>query len=117
MTTNVDTCTKLLRTRVQFPAPPPLIKESKMNIEDVKKGMRVRISQGSCKKTNETCGMTAGMLVLRGHTGIVNHVLPRLNIVKIEGWDWDPADIRNISKIKKKEQREEFFDAKKVWVC
>ncbi len=117
MTINVDTCTKLLRTRVQFPAPPPFLKGNKMNIQDVKSGMKVRISTGECIKTYNHCSLCSPMLDLRGKVVIVSRVNRSDNIVEINGWDWHPEDLTDISKTTKKKKVEKvLFNEEELWV-
>jgi hypothetical protein len=89
-----------------------------MNLQDLKIGMKVRISMGDCNATRRTCSLTSSMKRMRGKISKIRQIYPDDMVLLDNGWTWNPKDLRKIKEISKKEPPKiQFFDEQRLWIC
>lgn len=90
-----------------------------MKIEDAKIGMRVRISSGECRATDDFCGLNNEMIRIRGSLTTIRHINADGGIRTTAGWSWHPKDLmpvsQDIHKKKRKKIKPVLFDEELLW--
>lgn len=90
-----------------------------MRREDAKVGMKVRISMGDCKETDQFCGFHNEMKKLRGSITSIRSINFDGGVSTATGWAWHPADLmpisESISKEKRKKVKPVLFDEELLW--